>query len=60
MAQDFPAMVRVVLKDSLQLQVTLHQRRFKKVSQQRYRAFQKLFGFWISQARRLRLAPMEN
>ena len=37
-----------------------HSWRFKKISHQRYRVFQKLFGFWKSQARRLRSAPMEN
>ena len=56
MAQDLPALVE--LKDPLQLLVTLGG--LRKVSHQSYRAFQKLFGFWISQARRLRLAPMEN
>lgn len=37
-----------------------HYWRFKKSKPPKIRAFQKLFGFWISQARRLRLAPMEN
>ena len=37
-----------------------HSWRFKKSKPPKIQAFQKLFGFWISQARRLRLAPMEN
>ena len=56
MAQDLPAMVE--LKDPLQLQITLGG--LERAKQDEYRAFQKLFGFWIGQARRLRLAPMEN
>ena len=57
MAQDLLTLVE--LKSLLQLLVTLEGVTIK-VSQLRYRALQELFGFWISQVGRVKLAPMEN